>query len=101
MDTAEVFVTTTGVLLIVLILWFFCGPRVAMKARVSQAGRQEVNIIVKGGYSPDRIEVRQGEPVGLPPQRDQSLYRTGHPRGLWDRPPTAGRSDGRGRVHTG
>lgn len=65
MDAAEIFVTTGGLLLIALILWFFFGPRVATKAPIGGAGRQEVDVVVKGGYSPDRIEVRQGQPVRL------------------------------------
>lgn len=65
MDTAEIFVTVGGVALIGFILWFFFGPRKATAARIGGAGRQEVDIVVKGGYSPDRIEVRQGQPVRL------------------------------------
>ena len=65
MDTAEIIVTAGGVALIVLILWFFFGPRKATAAGVDRFGTQEVDIVVKGGYSPDRIEVRQGRPVRL------------------------------------
>lgn len=65
MDTAEFFVTTGGVVLIALILLFFFGPRRATPAGVGRFGRQEVDVVVKGGYSPDRIEVRQGQPVRL------------------------------------
>ena len=65
MDTAEIFVTAGGVALIAFILWFFFGPRKATAARVGGAGRQEVDVVVQGGYSPDRIEVRQGQPVRL------------------------------------
>jgi plastocyanin domain-containing protein len=65
MDTAEIVVTAGGVALIGFILWFFFGPRTVTAARVGGAGRQEVDIVVKGGYSPDRIEVRQGQPVRL------------------------------------
>lgn len=63
MDTAEIFVTVGGLLLIALILWFFFGPQVALAARVGQSGVQDVDIVVKGGYSPNRIEVRRGQPV--------------------------------------
>jgi plastocyanin domain-containing protein len=65
MDTAEIVVTAGGVLVIALILWFFFGPRPATAAHVGGAGRQELDIVVQGGYSPDRIEVRQGRPVRL------------------------------------
>lgn len=65
MDAVEIFVTAGGVLLIALILWFFFGPQVAFSARVGRSGTQEVDIVVKGGYSPSKIEVQQGRPVRL------------------------------------
>ena len=65
MDTSEIIVTVVGVLLIAGILWFFFGPREALAARAGVAGVQEVEVIVKGGYSPDRIQVRAGAPVRL------------------------------------
>lgn len=65
MDTAEIFVTAGGVLLIALILWFFFGAQKATAARQAASGVQEVDIVVKGGYSPDRIEVREGQRVRL------------------------------------
>jgi plastocyanin domain-containing protein len=72
MDTAQIVVTAGGVLLIGLILWFFFGPRQATAARVSGAGIQEVDVVVKGGYSPDRIEVTQGRPIRLNFLRQES-----------------------------
>lgn len=65
MDTSEIIVTAGGVLLIAAILWFFFGPREALTARAGAAGIQEIEVIVKGGYSPDRIQVRAGAPVRL------------------------------------
>lgn len=71
MDTAELFVTVGGLLLSALVLWFFFGSREAQKAS-SKAGVQQIEIVVKGGYSPDRIEVRQGQPVRLLFRREES-----------------------------
>src|SRR5262245_35211629 len=65
MDLAQIVVTASGVLLIGLILWFFFGPRPSATARVGAAGVQEVDVVVQGGYTPDRIEVQQGRPVRL------------------------------------
>lgn len=65
MDAAQVAVTAGGAALIGLILWFFFGPRAATAAREEPGGVQEVDVVVRGGYSPDRIEVRQGRPVRL------------------------------------
>ena len=65
MDTAEIAVAVGAVLLIGFILWFFFGPRTAATAKVGATGVQEVDIVVQGGYTPDRIEVVQGRPVRL------------------------------------
>ena len=64
MDAAEIGVTIGGLALIGFILWFFFGPRATTRAR--QTGdRQEVDVEVRGAYSPDRIEVEAGRPVRL------------------------------------
>ncbi|MBX9578814.1 MAG: cupredoxin domain-containing protein [Gemmataceae bacterium] len=65
MDTAQIAVTAGGVALVGFILWFFFGPRGATAARPAESGVQEVEVVVQGGYTPDRIEVRQGRPVRL------------------------------------
>src|SRR5262245_20880171 len=65
MDASQVIVTIGGALLIGFILWFFFAPRAAAAARATAAGVQEVEIDVRGSYSPDRIEVEQGRPVRL------------------------------------
>ncbi|GAB4551705.1 MAG: hypothetical protein Tsb0014_45830 [Pleurocapsa sp.] len=44
--------------------WFMFSKTKSQKAQVKQ-GIQEVDIVVDGGYNPDRIEVRAGEPVKL------------------------------------
>lgn len=66
MDTSQIIVTVFGAGLIGLTLWFFFGAREAAAARSYAAGGpQEIEVVVEGGYSPDRIEVRQGQPVRL------------------------------------
>ncbi len=72
MDTAQIAVTAAGAGLIGFILWFFFGPREATAARASTAGVQEIEVVVRGGYTPDRIEVRQGQPVRLTFLREES-----------------------------
>lgn len=64
MDATQVAVTAGGAVLLGLVFWFFLGPRRATAARLS-GGVQEVEVVVRGGYTPDRIEVRQGRPVRL------------------------------------
>ncbi|MDJ0573501.1 MAG: cupredoxin domain-containing protein [Pleurocapsa sp. MO_192.B19] len=44
--------------------WFMFSKTKSQKAQVEQ-GIQSVDILVDGGYNPDRIEVRAGEPVKL------------------------------------
>ena len=61
---AELLVSVGGVLLIAALAWFFFGPRRAGGARL-RGGLQEVEITVKGGYSPNLIRVREGVPLRL------------------------------------
>jgi Cu+-exporting ATPase len=59
---AEVLVTTAGVLLIGLLGWFFFAPRRAVRASVRD-GIQEVEVTVRGGYTPAVIRAREGVPL--------------------------------------
>jgi len=70
---AKLIVTVFGVLLIVLVNWyfFFSRKKVAL-AEVKERGVQEVKIVVKGGYSPDVIVVKKGTPVRLDFYRDET-----------------------------
>jgi plastocyanin domain-containing protein len=72
MDAAQIAVTTGGAALIGFILWFFFGPREATAARENTTGVQEVEVVVRGGYTPNRIEVKQGRPVRLTFLRKES-----------------------------
>ncbi|HEX6422506.1 MAG TPA: heavy metal translocating P-type ATPase [Acidimicrobiales bacterium] len=48
-----------------VVLWrFFFGARRSSRAEL-RGGVQEVRIVVKGGYAPDRVEVEAGTPVRL------------------------------------
>jgi plastocyanin domain-containing protein len=71
MDGAEIAVVTGAVVLIALVLWYFFGEREATTA-VAASGVQEVNVTVKGDYSPDVIVVRRGRPVRLDFYRDET-----------------------------
>jgi plastocyanin domain-containing protein len=54
------------------VLWyFFFSARQTASAVSSSGGVQEVAITVKGGYSPDVIEVERGQPVQLSFYRDE------------------------------
>lgn len=69
----NVVVTVLGLALIGGIVWFFWGPRKhGYVAPMSSAGRREAMVLVKGGYAPDTIVVRAGEPVRLSFRREES-----------------------------
>lgn len=70
---AKLIVTVFGVLLIVLVNWyFFFSRKKTVLAEVKERGLQEVKIIVEGGYSPDVIVVKKGVPVRLSFYRDET-----------------------------
>jgi plastocyanin domain-containing protein len=72
MDTTEIFVVVGGVGLIILVLWYFFGEREQVAASQNESGVQEVEVTVKGGYSPDVIVVKKGLPVRLNFYRDET-----------------------------
>jgi P-type Cu+ transporter len=64
MGPAEITVTAAGLGLIALLAWFFFGPKRVREAE-QRRGVQEVQVTVKGGYSPDLIRVHAGVPLRL------------------------------------
>ena len=73
MGLAEILVTLGGVVAIGAIAWFFWGPRGdGVRAAFTSSGHQELMVLVKGGYTPDTIEVQAGAPVRLNFRRDES-----------------------------
>lgn len=72
MDTNAIAVLIGGVLLIALTLWFFFGEREKASAKADTSGVQQIEIVVKGGYSPDTVAVRQGVPVRLNFRREET-----------------------------
>ncbi len=72
MDAIEIGVIVAGVAAVAFVLWYFFGERESTTAMVSKEGVQEINVTVKGGYSPDVIVVKQGVPVRLNFYRDET-----------------------------
>ena len=71
MSPADIAVVTGGLVLTGLLGWFFFGPKKAHSAM--QVGNvQEVTVTVKGGYSPDLVRVRQGVPLRIVFDRQES-----------------------------
>ncbi len=72
MDTSQIIVTIVGLGLAAFVVWyFFFSARQTASAVSSSSGVQDVDITVKGGYSPDIIEVEKGKPVQLSFYRDE------------------------------
>jgi plastocyanin domain-containing protein len=70
---AKILITIFGVLLIVLVNWyFFFSKRKKIKAFVKGSGIQEIRVMVKGGYTPDVIVVKKGIPVRMDFYRDET-----------------------------
>jgi plastocyanin domain-containing protein len=55
------------------VAWFFWGSRgEGGRAAMTSNGRQEIMILVKGGYTPDVIELRARTPARLVFRREES-----------------------------
>lgn len=68
-----IFINLIGVGLIGLIVWFFwLSKPAATIAPTTETGIQEIGVIVKGGYTPDTIQVEAGRPVRLTFNRQES-----------------------------
>ena len=73
MGPAEILITLGGLVTIAAIAGFFWGPRRnGVRAALTSSGHQELMVLVKGGYTPDTIEVQAGIPVRLNFRRDES-----------------------------
>jgi len=71
-SVAQYVVTAAGLAAIVWVLWYFLFTKGSATAALPVAGVQEVRVVVKGGYTPDTVVVRAGEPVRLQFYRDET-----------------------------
>ena len=71
MSMTDIVVVLAAVVALGGLCWFFFGPRKAASAELS-GGVQRVTVTVRGGYSPDVVRVRQGVPVELVFDRQES-----------------------------
>lgn len=72
MTITQIIVNTGGLTLIALIVWYFWLYKKEGIQIAEVGGVQEVKINVKGGYDPDVIVVKQGKPVRLHFNRQES-----------------------------
>jgi Cu+-exporting ATPase len=71
MTIADIFVVAGSILAIAGLGWYFFAPREAHTAELA-GGVQRIEVTVRGGYRPDVIRVRQGVPVDLVFDRQES-----------------------------
>ena len=64
MSVLDIGVTVSGLVVILFLAWFFFGPKKARQAEL-KGDVQEIQVTVKGGYSPDVIRVKEGVPLRL------------------------------------
>ena len=61
MSQIQIFMILSGIVLTILIAWYFWfAPKAQTRVAVSASGAQEVAVIVKSGYTPDVIVVQEG-----------------------------------------
>jgi plastocyanin domain-containing protein len=66
MNASEWMVVVGGLAAITWVNWyFFLAGRTTAEAAVGAAGVQQVTITVQGGYQPAHVKVKQGSPVRL------------------------------------
>jgi Cu+-exporting ATPase len=71
MNATDIIVAVTAAAALAGLGWFFFGPRKARTAELA-GGVQRLAVTVKGGYIPEVIRVRQGVPVELTFDRQES-----------------------------
>jgi Cu+-exporting ATPase len=71
MNVQDLVVIAGALALSGLLVWFFFGPRKARTAELA-GNLQKVRVTVKGGYSPDLVRVRQGVPLRITFDRQES-----------------------------
>ncbi|NMM33114.1 MAG: heavy metal translocating P-type ATPase [Phycicoccus sp.] len=71
MNVSDVVIIVVAAALTGLIAWYFFGPKKSRRADIDD-GVQVVRVTVKGGYSPDLIQVVPGVPVRLLFDRQES-----------------------------
>jgi plastocyanin domain-containing protein len=72
MNVTQISVLLGALALSILVVWFFFFSEKKGTRLAANDGIQETNIVVKGGYSPDVLVVKAGQPVRLNFNRQES-----------------------------
>lgn len=70
MDTQQLIALGGSIFAAAATGYFFFGPRSRTKAAVDHDGRQQIELKVDGGYSPDRIVLKAGQPSRIYARRE-------------------------------
>jgi plastocyanin domain-containing protein len=65
MTIAQISVLLGAVVLSILVIWFFFFSQKQGTRLAASNGVQEANVVVKGGYTPDVLVVKAGQPLRL------------------------------------
>lgn len=65
MTPIDIAVISSGLVTIILIAWYFFGPKGQATIAQETAGHQEVTIVVDGAYSPPQISLKAGIPTKI------------------------------------
>src|SRR5215813_1206120 len=71
MSVGQVVAVLSAAVVLAGLGWFFFGPRKARPAELT-GGVQRATVTVRGGYSPEVLRVRQGVPVELTFDRQET-----------------------------
>ncbi len=72
MTPVDIAVLLGAVILSVAVVWFFFFSKKEGTRLAAAGGVQEANIVVKGGYTPDVLVVKAGQPVRLNFTREET-----------------------------
>ncbi len=72
MSPIEISVLFGAIILSALVVWFFFFSEKEGTRLATANGVQETNIVVKGGYTPDVLVVKAGQPVRLNFTREET-----------------------------
>ncbi len=69
----QVAVTIAGIALAALVIWYFLvSPRAVTATAQTRGATQEVTMVVKGGYTPNTLVLKQGVPARLIVDRQET-----------------------------
>ena len=72
MNATDLIVVVAAVVLSAGLLWFFFGTRARVQVAAMTGQAQQATVVVRGGYSPQRIQARAGVPLRITFDRQET-----------------------------